>query len=103
MRPSTFDVAKSIVWACWRASLVTIEVGSVDAKAAIVSRLAFFDPPTAAWLASWIARNRSPIEMSPVGTSMRTSENAFDPESSVRVLIAIDARSDSTGSPSSAW
>ena len=41
--------------------------------------------------------------MSPVGTSMRTSEKALDPESSVRVLIAIDARSDSTGDPSSVW
>ena len=89
-----------MVCACWRATRVTIDVGNVDAKAASASRLVCFDWPTAACADSWIALNRSSIGMSPVGTSMRTSENAFGPEFSVRVLIAIDARSDSTGSPS---
>ena len=43
-------------------------------------------------VASWIARNRSSIGISPVGTSMRASEKALLPESSVRVEIAIEAR-----------
>ncbi len=57
----------------------------------------------AAPVAAWIAWNRSPIGISPVGTIMRASENAFAPDSSVRVLTAMLARSASTGAPSSRW
>ena len=55
----------------------------------------------AAVAASWIALNRSMIGISPVGTIIRASEKALAPELSVRVLTAIEARSWSTGSPSS--
>ncbi len=41
--------------------------------------------------------------MSSVGTSIRTTENALAPDSFVRVLIAIDARSAGVGAPNSLW
>jgi hypothetical protein len=41
--------------------------------------------------------------MSLVGTNMRTNVNAFAPESSFRVLIAMLVRNDSTGTPSLRW
>ena len=41
--------------------------------------------------------------MSPVGTNKRTNVNAFAPDSSLRVLIAMLVRSDSTGAPSLWW
>jgi hypothetical protein len=50
-----------------------------------------------------IVANRSAMGISPVGTSIRASENALAPELSVLVLTAIEARSCSTGSPSSMW
>ena len=50
-----------------------------------------------------MAAKRSPIGIVPVGTISRASEKALAPESAVRVLIAIDARSRSTGAPSSEW
>ena len=50
-----------------------------------------------------MARNRSAMGISPVGTIIRASEKALAPESSVRVLTAIDARRKSTGAPISMW
>ena len=44
-----------------------------------------------------------PIGIWPVGTRNRMSENALAPDSAVRVETAIEARSDSTGAPSSWW
>jgi hypothetical protein len=61
------------------------------------------DDSRAATVASWIRRKRSPIGISPVGTSILASENAFAPELSVRVLIAMLARRWSTGWPISMW
>ena len=46
---------------------------------------------------------RSVMAISPVGTSSLTSPKALAPESLVRVLTAIVARSSSTGAPLIAW
>ena len=85
------------------ASRVTSDVGRVAATAAMVSSPAVADASRAVVVASWISRNRSAMSISPVGTSSRASENAFEPESLVRVLMAMDARSCSTGAPTARW
>ena len=46
-----------------------------------------------------ISAKRSAIGIPAVGIIIRTSENAFAPDVSLRVLIAIDERSASTGAP----
>ena len=52
---------------------------------------------------SLTAANRSAIGMSAVGTSIRANEKALLWLPSVRVLMAIEARSDSTGAPMVSW
>ena len=87
--PRTLLVAKSTVCACCRAMRVITLVGSVEASAASVSIEPLAVAVRAAPVAAWIARKRSPIGISPVGTSIRARLNAFAPDCSVRVLTAL--------------
>ena len=96
-------MAKSTVWVCWRASRVISDVGRAAATVASTSSDADVPCSRAAVAISLIAANRSAMGISPVGTIIRASEKALAPELSVRVLTAIEARSCSTGSPSSMW
>ena len=82
---------------------VSTEVGNRLDAVANVSSCAFFEPSRAELINSLMAANRSVMGISPVGTNMRTNVNAFPPESSLRVLMAMLVRSDSTGMPSLRW
>ena len=82
---------------------VSTDVGRFAESVAMVSSEALF-APSRAWLsASCTAAKRSTIGMSPVGTSSLARENALLPDDSVRVLMAIEVRNDSTGAPSARW
>ena len=96
-------MAKSTVWAWDLARRVTSDVGSAEATAAMVSSPAVADASRAVVVASWMRRKRYAMSISLVGTSRRASENALEPDSLVRVLIAMDARSCSTGAPTARW
>ena len=74
-------------------------VGSVAATAASASTDPLVPASRASWASAWMRRKRSAIGMSPVGTSIRARENAFAPDESVRVLMAMLERSSSTGLP----
>ena len=82
------------------------DVGSAAASAANEPRLM---PPAAddrtASAAAWMAAKRSVTSISLVGTRSLARVKAFEPalDSLRRVLMAIDARSVSTGAPSSRW
>ena len=76
-----------------------IDVGTTPEIVAKASSDEDSVPVRAATRISLIAEKRSAIGMSAVGTSIRASVNALLPLLSFRVLIAIDARNDSTGAP----
>ena len=101
--PRTLEVAKSTVWLWVRAMRVSTLVGSSDDMVASVSSEATLDASRATPMISLIAAKRSVIGMRPVGTNMRVRVKAFAPELSLRVLMAIEVRSDSTGEPFSWW
>ena len=80
---------------------VSTDVGRLADNVASVSSDADLAPSRACVSASFTAANRSTIGISLVGTSSFANENALLPEDSVRVLMAIDVRNDSTGAPRS--
>ena len=100
--PFTLDVAKSTVCDCIRATRVSTAVGRLVAREAIVDRLPTAGSDAAAAVRAAISAKRSATLISPVGTRKRASEKALAASESVsreRVLMAMEARSSSTGVP----
>ena len=98
--PRTFEVAKSTVSTCWRATRTSIEVGSMFTSPAKEPTIVSDRSPFVTVRRSRMALNRSTGSTMPAGTNTRAGVNALPPiDRSLRVDTGIEMRNSSTSTP----